>query len=223
MTGRRHRVAAAVAAVVYIGVQAFQAYVYAVLPAAATSAEELVQGAETLHVARSVAMLLAMFGLVFIYTVIALQRIRTRPVQAGFAIACFFLFGLLEIGLRSVELFWTQIQLPAAYASSHDPAILDQLATFQSVQAALYFPLQLSTLIGSVVMFVMFAPPPRIHWVIRAAFALNIARIAARMATSYLAIPLLPTAFYEQVYFVLVVLFYAPVAYWLFALRSDDA
>jgi hypothetical protein len=196
--------------------------VFRTLPTPTTLAEELLQGAEPLHVARSTAMLVAMFGLVFLYTVIALQRARTRPVQAGFAALCFFVFGLLEIGLRSVELFWTQLRLPSAYVASPDAAIVDQLATFRAVQAALYFPLQLATLVGSIVMFCLFAPPPRIHVVIRVALAINIARIATRMATVYLGVPLFPAAAYEHLYLVMVVLFYAPVAYWLVRLENES-
>ena len=220
MTSKRLRRAAAVVALAYIAVQGFQDYVYRALPEPSTPADELIQGAMPLHLARSTAMLFAMFGLIFLYGVICLQRVRARPVLAGAAFLCFFVFGLLEIGLRSTELFWTQIRLPAAYAASHDPAIVDQMATFQAVQGALYFPLQLSTLIGAIAMLFLFETPPQINWVIRAALAVNVLRIATRMLTLYAGIPLFPTGAYESVYIILVLLFYVPVAYWLFKL--DD-
>jgi len=217
---RRIRIAAAVVAVAYIAVQGFQDFVYRTLPVPETPAEELLQGAAPLHLVRSTLMLFAMLGLVFIYTTIALQRLRARPLLASVAIAGFGVFGLLEIALRSVELFWTQVQLPAAYLANPDPGILDRLATFQAVQGALYFPLMLATWIGSVALYVLFAPPPRIHWVLRAALALNLVRITARMLTTFAGIPLLPTAIYEQIYIGLVLAFYVPVTYWL--LRVDD-
>jgi len=220
VTSKRLRRAAAVVALAYIAVQGFQDYVYRALPEPSTPADELIQGAMPLHLARSTAMLFAMFGLIFLYGVICLQRVRARPVLAGAAFLCFFVFGLLEIGLRSTELFWTQIRLPAAYAASHDPAIVDQMATFQAVQGALYFPLQLSTLIGAIAMLFLFETPPQINWVIRAALAVNVLRIATRMLTLYAGIPLFPTGAYESVYIILVLLFYVPVAYWLFKL--DD-
>lgn len=223
MTGQRLRRAAGVVAVAYIAVQGFQEYVYRVLPEPGTPAEELLLGAHPLHLARSTAMLLAMFALVFLYGVICLQRVRTRPVLAGAAFLSYFMFGLLEIGLRSTELFWTQIRLPAAYLAGHDPAILDQAATFQAVQSALYFPLQLSTLIGAIAMFFLFDAPPRINHVLGAAIALNVLRIATRMLTLYAGIPVFPTGAYENVYFVLVLLYYVPVAYWLFRLADDIA
>ena len=205
------RIAAAAVAVAYIAVQVFQDIVYRVLPTPATPTEELLAGAHPLHLVRSTLMLFAMVGLIFIYTTLALQRIRARPVLAGFAIACFGVFGLLEIGLRSVELFWTQVQLP------HEPAGVDQLVAFQAVQGALYFPLMLATWIGSVLLFVLFRDR-----LLRAILALNLARITARLLTSYAHVPLLPTDVYEQIYLGLVIAFYGPLAYWLCKGRVSD-
>lgn len=222
MGGKRLRIAAGVTALVYLGIQVFQDYVFRTLPVPATPAEELMAGAHPLHLARSTLMLFAMFGLVFIYGVIALQRARTRPILAGTAFLSYFTFGLLEIGLRSTELFWTQIQLPAAYAATHDPAILDQVATFQAVQSALYFPLGFSTLIGSVLMLFLFETPPRLNWVIRIAFAWNALRITARTLTGYAGLPILPGALYEKIYlFGVVAAFYVPAAYWLFKVPDE--
>jgi hypothetical protein len=213
---KRMRTAAGVVAIAYLAIQVFQDIVYRSLPVPATPADDLAQSATTLHVVRSTLMLFAMVGLVVIYTTVALQRIRVRPIVASVAIACFGVFGLFEIGLRSVELFWTQLQLPAAYAATHDPGILDQAAAFAAIQGALYFPLMLSTWIGSVALWIMF--PDRL---IRAIVAINLARITARMLTVYAGIPLLPTAIYEQIYLGLVIVFYAPLAYWLLRVRPE--
>jgi|SRR5688572_5256920 len=222
MGGKRLRIAAGITALVYVGIQAFQDYVFRTLPAPASPAEELMAGAHPLHLARSTLMLFGMFGLLFIFTVIALQRVRTRPVLAGAAMLSYFVFFLLEIGLRSTELFWTQIQLPAAYAAAPDPAILDQLATFQAVQGALYFPLGFSTLVGSILMLLLFETPPRLNWIIRIVFGWNALRIAARQLTAYAGLPVMPGWLYEKIYFVGVVLaFYLPAAYWLFKVPDE--
>jgi hypothetical protein len=216
MAGKRLRIAAAVVALIYVGVQAFQDYVFRTLPAPASPADELMAGAHTLHVVRSTLMLFSMFGLLFIFGVIVLAGARRRPVVAGAAFLSYFVFFLLEIGLRSTELFWIQLQLPAAYAASHDPALVGQMQTFQAVQGALYFPLGFSTLIGSVLMLFLFEVPPARNWVIRVVFAWNVLRIAARQLTGYAGIPLLPGDVYDAIYLPLVVVaFYVPAAWWL--------
>src|SRR4051812_747131 len=109
---RRIRFAAATVAIVYIAIQGFQELVFRTLGEPSTPAESLMLGGQPLHIARSIAMLAAMFGLVFLYGAVCLQRARQRPVLAGFTFLAFLLFGLLEIGLRSIELIWTQLELP---------------------------------------------------------------------------------------------------------------
>ena len=217
---RRLRIAAATVALVYIAIQGFQEYVFRAAGEGATPAESLALGAHPLHLARSTVMLAAMFGRVFLYAVICLQR-RDRPVLAGFTFLAFLLFGCLEIGLRSVELIWTQLELPAAYGRAADPAILDRVATFGSVQHALYLPLGTAVLIGSVLAAWLFATGRRLDRLIQAAFVLNALRNATRLITVYVGVPLFPAAAYDAAYFVMVVAFYAPVAYWL--IRRDDA
>jgi hypothetical protein len=223
MSNRQLRRIAGIAALAYVAVQAFQTYVFAVLPAPTTPADELMQGAEPLHLVRSTSMLFAMFALIFIYGVICVQRLRTRPVLAVSAFLCFFMFGMLEIGLRSTELFWTQVALPAEYAATHSPAILERLAVFQAIQGALYFPLSIATLLGSIAIIAMFETPPRINYVIKVIAALNAMRIAARTLTAYAGVPLFPTASYERFYFVMVVVFYVPAAYWLFTVPDEPS
>ncbi len=220
MTGRQLRLAAAVTAIAYIAIQGFQEIVFRSLGAPATPAEALALGGHPLHIARSTAMLAAMFGLVFLYGAICLQRVRARPVLAGFTFLSFLLFGWLEIGLRSVELIWTQLELPAAYARAPDPAILDRVAGFQSVQHALYLPLGFSVLVGSVLGVWLFATGRRLDRAIQVVFAFNALRNATRMLTVYVGWPLFPAAAYDAAYFAMVVAFYGPVAYWL--VRRDD-
>ena len=223
MTGKPLRVAAAVVALVYIAIQAFQEYVFRAIGEPASPAEALALGAHPLQIARSVAMLAAMFGLIFLYGVMVVQRVRERPVLAGFAFLAFLLFGFLEIGLRSVELIWTQIDLPAAYARAPDPAILDQIATFGAVQHALYVPLGLSVLTGSVLGAWLFAGGRRIDRIAQAIFVFNALRTATRMLTVYVGLPLFPSAAYDAAYFPMVVAFYAPAAYWLIKRDADSA
>jgi hypothetical protein len=220
MTSKRFRVAAAIVAITYVAIQGFQEYVFRSISEPANPAESLALGAHPLHIARSTLMLAAMFGLIFLYGAICLQRLRERPVLAGFTFLSFLLFGFLEIGLRSIELIWTQLELPAVYARAADPAILDRVATFASVQHALYLPLMFSVVIGSVLGAWLFATGRRIDRVIQAVFVLNVLRNATRLLTVYVGWPLFPSAAYSAAYFALVVAFYVPIAYWF--LKRDD-
>jgi len=218
--GKRLRIAAAITAIAYIAIQGFQEVVFRLLGEPATPAEALALGGHPLHVARSTAMLAAMFGLVFLYGAICVQRARARPVLAGFTFLSFVLFGLLEIGLRSVELIWTQLELPAAYARTPDPAILDRIALFQSVQHALYLPLGFSVLVGNVLGAWLFATGRSLDRVIQVVFVLNALRNATRLLTVYAGWPLFPAAAYDAAYFAMVLAFYGPLAYWL--VKRDD-
>jgi hypothetical protein len=215
MTSKQLRVAAAVVALAYTAIQVFQECVFRAVGEPATPAEGLVLGGHPLHIVRSTAMLAAMFALVFLYGVICLQRAKDRPVLAGFTFLSFLLFGLLEIGLRSVELFWTQLELAPGYVHNPDPALLERVAVFESVQHALYVPLGFSVLLGSVLGACLFATGRKLDRVIQVVFVLNALRNATRMLTVYAGWPLFPDAAYSAAYLPMVVAFYAPVAYWL--------
>jgi len=115
-----------------------------------------------------------------------------------------------------------EIALPAAYAASPAPAILDKAATFGAVQHALYLPLGLSVLIGSVLATWLFATGRPVDRVIQAVFVFTALRNATRLLTSYAGVPLFPTAAYEAAYFPMVVVFYAPLAWWFVKRLPDD-
>jgi hypothetical protein len=219
MLSRHIRVTAGIVALAYIAIQMFQEYVYRTLPVPTTAVEELLAGADPLHVTRSALMLFGIAGATFVYIAIPLHRLRARPVAAGVAIAAFGVWAIFELGLRSVELFWTQLQLPAAYAATHDAGIVEQLTTFASVQGALYVPLMGASLVGSVaILLVARRAGDRL---IVAVFAFNSLRIVVRMLSAYAGVPLLPAEVYDQLYLGIVVIVHGPLAYWL--LRVSDA
>jgi hypothetical protein len=81
MTGKQLRIVAAVVAIAYIAIQGFQEYVFRALGEPATPVEALAIGGHPLHIARSTAMLAAMFGLIFLYGAICVQRATsTSPI-----------------------------------------------------------------------------------------------------------------------------------------------
>ncbi|HET9299851.1 MAG TPA: hypothetical protein VFO11_07885 [Candidatus Polarisedimenticolaceae bacterium] len=210
------RVAAAVA-LLYVAIQTFQWYVFSKLPETEDPVISLMQGPLPLNIARAATMLLSFFGLAYLFLVVCGIAFRRRPGLAIAAFLGFFIFCLLEIQLRSVELFWVYLDLPRRYQAAttapEQARVLEAQATFQAVQHALYFPLGLSWLIGSVLVFLALGDA-RLDWLARWAFGLNAGRLALRMLDSYVLGPRFDTL-YGNLYLPLVFLTFVPLAIWL--------
>lgn len=223
--GRAFRIAAGVLVLVYICVQGFQAYVFGAFGTPANAGEELLQSAAGLHIARSSLMLVSMFALIFISWVICAQGMRRRPILAWAAFFGFFMFGMFEVALRSVELFWTQVQLPAEYLKAADSvvraAILDKVATFQSIQYALYFPLMFGPFLGYFAVFFLFPSSPRVHWALKFVMAFAVARTSIRLL-GYAGLYPVSDATYLKYYFAMILVENLPKAYWLFRVRDEQ-
>lgn len=223
--GKTFRIAAGVLVIIYICVQAFQNYVFSAFGVPANACEELLQGAASLHVTRSTLMLISIFALIFMWWVICVQGIRRNSFLALIAFFGFFMFGMFEVALRSVELFWTQIQLPAEYLKATGPlvhaAILDKFTTFQSIQGALYFPLMFGPFLAYFAVFFLFPSNQRIHRALKFTIAFAAARTGMRLL-GYAGIHLVNDATYMKFYFAMVLIEYLPRAYWLFRVKDDD-
>lgn len=221
---RPHRIAAASVALAYVAVQAFQWYVFDALPATTTPAEALLQGTHPLNLARAVSMLLSFFGLAYLFGVSCALAYPRRPLLASAAFVGFFVFFLLEVCLRAVELFHVYLVLPGQYEAAADAtaqaAVLAQADTFASVQHALYFPLGLGWLLGSVLLCAALGQY-RIDRLAQFAFGLNALRLALRMADDYVFPPATHDALYGTLYLPLVVLTFVPIAAWLWRRPQD--
>lgn len=220
--GKPQRVAAAIVAVAYVAVQSFQWYVFARLPETTDAAAALLQGPDPFNIARAVAMLLSFFGLAWVFLVVCGVVRRRRPAVAVAAFLGFFVFCLLEIQLRSVELFYVYLELPGRYlaAASQDARadILAAQAAFASVQHAVYFPLGLCWTIGSLV--VCFGVQGGRHdWLVRWAFGLNALRLILRQFDVYV-LGSLFDELYATLYLPMVFLTFVPLAVWLL-LQAD--
>jgi hypothetical protein len=215
---RTHRIVAAAIALAYVAIQGFQWYVFEVLPETAAPIDALLQGTHPLNVARAVWMLLSFFGLCWVFGVCCALAARRRPLLAAAAFVGFFAFCLLEASLRAVELFHVYLALPAQYHAGVDAAtragVLAQAATFASIQHALYFPLGLSWVIGSVLLCLALGER-RIDRLAQFAFGLNALRLVLRMADVYLFPPASHDPLYGALYLPLVVLTFVPIAIWL--------
>jgi len=91
---------------------------------------------------------------------------------------------------------------------------------FEDVQYALYFPLGLSQLIGSLILAAI-VPASRLNQVIQFTFLFNALRLFLRTASTYLGFDLLGEAAYSAAYLPMVVLIFGLNAYWLFRTSRD--
>lgn len=219
----KHRTAAAVVAIAYVAVQAFQWYVFAQLPETGAPEQMLMQGPVPLNIARAVSMLFSFFGLAYLFLVACGIVARRKPALAVAAFLACFVFCLLEVGLRSVELFYVFLELPSRYSAAASAAaqarVLDAQATFQAVQHALYFPLGLCWMIGSA-LIALGLGARRFDWLAQWAFGLNALRLLLRSFDVYVLGPKFD-ALYGTLYLPLVFLTFAPIAAWLL-LRKDE-
>lgn len=217
------RKAAACIAIVYILIQSFQWYVFEQFPTAANVQEEMMQGHHLLHVTRSWLMLVIMFGLLILNITICYIASRINLFWSAVAMAGYFTFFLLEISLRSVELFYTQIYLPDQVLKA-DPSILqgiiDKFSTFTSIQHALYFPLIFSITISYFVLFFLFPVKVKVHRIIKVVMGINILRSLWRLGADFLNLSWLQGNLYNQVYLPLVILLFGLTALWLFRLKN---
>ena len=133
-------------------------------------------------------MLLSFFGLAYLFLVVCGIVHRRRPALGIAAFLGFFVFCLLEVQLRSVELFYVCLELPSRYRAATSAAgrtlALQAQSTFDAVQHALYFPLGLSWMVGSILVCAGLSTkgPDRLaQW----AFGLNALRLLLRMLDSY--------------------------------------
>jgi hypothetical protein len=181
------------------------------------------QGASPLNVARALTMLLSFFGLAYLFLVVCGIVHRRRPALGIAAFLGFFVFCLLEVQLRSVELFYVYLELPSRYRAATSAAegalALQAQSTFAAVQHAVYFPLGLSWMVGSILVCAGLSTKGAdrlAQW----AFGLNALRLLLRMLDSYV-LGLRFDALYSALYLPLVFLTFVPIAAWLF-LRGDD-
>ena len=225
IVSKQHRIAAAAIAIVYIAIQSFQWFVFGQLPPASGPVQELLQGAAPLNLARAILMLLSFFGLIYLFLVCCAATFRRRPALSILSFLGFFTFCLFEIQLRAVELFYIYLQLPAQYQAATDAAsqawLLRIPGIFAGVQSAVYFPLGLSWLLGSVLLCFALGGG-RYDWLARFAFGLNAARLALRMLDVYVLGPHFD-ALYSDLYLLLVFVTFVPLAAWLILQQTPEA
>lgn len=203
MVTLRMKRAAIIVCLFYILVQSFQEWVFSLAPAISTPQSDFLFDGEPVSIVRSWLMLVSMFGLLYVhYILIYSSPVHNRSMQV-LAFTAFFTFFLLEVMLRSVELFYVQIQLPADYAQSPQTvraSILSFVEQYRKVQGALYFPLGVSWMLGSFILASLYSARPAFHYLIMAAFYFNGVRLLMRTITGYMGLNLLPDSVYDALY-----------------------
>ncbi|AXY76362.1 hypothetical protein D3H65_21230 [Paraflavitalea soli] len=225
MNFRNIRISAAIIALVYIAIQSFQWYVFDQFTTPSSAAEELQQGNHPLHLVRSSLMLGAMFGLMYIrYVICSLAAVSYR-FWATLAFICYFVFFMLEVLLRSTELFYTQIQLPklALKTNANElQAIVDKFQTLQSIQSALYFPLILAGTCSYAILFFLFpAGKQKINRLIKFVLGVDLLRSVWRLSSDYFGVQWLQGNFYDQIYLPLVVITFGSISIWLLKVKDE--
>jgi hypothetical protein len=226
MITAKMKVGAGIVCVLYMLVQTYQWWVFAQAPSATpTPLEDFLFSAQPLSILRSWLMLFSMFGLFYIFFVLCLSIYETHKASSLLALTGFFVFFLLEIILRSIELFYTQVHLPAEYAATMDPArreaILSYVTQFQQIQRALYFPLGLSQTVGSFIIAGVYPATLRYNYAIKAIMFINGLRLLLRQLTVYGGIPAFPGDLYDTLYLPLVYVTFGVMAWWFVRSRAD--
>lgn len=225
MAPKKARIVAALFCIAYILIQCFQGYVYSTIPEPANVIEVFLQGAMPIHQLRSLLLLLSFFSLIYVFIVTVFYDLRRQKLLYTVAIIGLLIFCFLEIGIRSIEYFYFQIQLPAAYIQTTSTvakeSIIEKYTVFQSVQAALYFPLMLSQAIGSILIAIIFPVAPKLNLLIKTAFALNTFRLIGRLLGMIANIHWFDS-FSGTLYLPFVVVIFGLISIWLFCIQEPE-
>jgi hypothetical protein len=209
----------------YMLVQTFQWWVFSKAPTGNDPADFFLFDAEPVSIWRSWLMLLSMFGLLYIHFVLSHHNYQANPAACKIAFMSFFTFFLLEVVLRSIELFYIQIELPHEYlqsATADKEGILSVVSQFSKIQSAVYFPLGISWMVGSFLIGFIFPSKPKFNYLIKIAFWFNGIRIALRSGTVYLGLTILPDNLYGPLYLPMVyIVFGLSGAWFLMSIRNS--
>jgi hypothetical protein len=218
VTSKRMKWIAAFVAVTYILVQTFQWWVFEKVPETGNVIVDIVNGGKSLHIYRSWLMLLSMFGLLFLFFTICFDDFCHHKGWRILAFSGFFIFCFLELFIRSIELFFVQGYLVDTYATANTAdraAIIKTVTSLQQLWWALYFPLGLSQLLGSIILVGVYFRSAGIDRLIKAVFLINSLRLFLRMLDSYCDIDILGTLLNNELYLPLVIIMFGLKAVWL--------
>jgi hypothetical protein len=190
--------------VAYLLAQIFQQYVFLTLPTPSNPVEAIARATTFLDQTRSLLILSSFFGLTVSFTFICRQKMKSAPKPATVALIFLILFCFLEITYRSIELFAVHQTWASQFVNATDEfekgRLLDKITTFNTIVRAVYFPLLLSQMVGSLFLLATTFAGAQGDKYLRASMAVNSLRLAARLGGGYLGISWLEP-FNNQLYF----------------------
>jgi hypothetical protein len=208
--------------VAYLLAQIFQQYVFLTLPTPSNPAEAIARATTFLDQTRSLLILSSFFGLTVSFTFICCQKMKSAPKLATIALIFLILFCFLEITYRSIELFTVHRTWASQFINATDEfeksRLLDKITTFNTIVRAVYFPLLLSQMVGSLFLFATTFGGAHGDRYLRASMAVNSLRLAARLGGGYLGVSWLEP-FNNQLYFPSVTLVLALLIIYCFKLE----
>jgi hypothetical protein len=190
--------------VAYLLAQIFQQYVFLTLPTPSNPVEEVARATTFLDQTRSLLILSSFFGLIVSFTFICCQKLKSAPELATIALIFLILFCFLEISYRSIELFTVNRTWASQFINATDEfeksRLLDKITTFNTIVRAVYFPLLLSQMVGSLFLLATTFAGAQGDKYLRASMAVNSLRLAARLGGGYLGVSWLEP-FNNRLYF----------------------
>jgi hypothetical protein len=206
-------------------IQIFQLYVVKTLPETNSISEEFLQGRAAINIWRSLVLLLSFIPLIYTFLIICSHNLKYNFALTIYAFLGLFMFCFLEITIRSIELFYTQLILPSSYLQATNlnekKVLLDNYSAFQSVQYALYFPLMLTQAIGSIILSIIFSNRQKVNLLLKTAFALNAIRLAGRLIGMFLHINWFDS-FSGSLYLPSIIIIYGLITVWLIKVKDED-
>jgi hypothetical protein len=152
---RRHYIGLLTILVFYLVTQLFQQYVLrlGVMSNLPDLHATILASQHALNKARLFGVLFSIVLMIYAYTIICFSFFNQRPVSSVLALIFFLFFCGIEIGYRSIELFFVVGDMGKVYAVSDSATQSEMLTRFSEINrvfAAVYFPLLLSHLFASI-------------------------------------------------------------------------
>lgn len=189
-TNRRFSLAI-VCLIFFVLVQLYQFSLRFILPTEQDPYQQLIQRGFTLNHIRYLLILLSIFGLVISYTVICVIHITRDKYFSIIALLFFMLFCFFEILYRSTEYFLViKKWIPMIIMNPNSQIASDymyRIQLFDASVSALYFPLLLCHLCGSLFLFLTIRKIYNgYNILLKIAMIINITRIIPRLFNYYL-------------------------------------
>lgn len=180
---------AAVCAFLVAAVMLAQEWLLTQIPAGTTFDQKVAIQVSPLNMVRAWAVFLSMFCVIVAYWGVAARKLPNAPRRAGLGFAFCFLFGVLELSYRSIDLFAVNGRWIPRYLEEADPAtramLRGQIEAFGDVIVALYAVLLAAHMIGSIAYGAATWGGKGLEKWLGVLFAINAGRLALRLLEGY--------------------------------------